>query len=272
MPRLYQVPNRLTMAEELNLQRSTWLHEVGQKLSPEGKLLLKLLYYKCLPRPTLEDEVREPRDLYTESMKLSSDQAGREHNVLSADDALAVFIHRLSILVPQPTGVDQLDAMKNLGAQGCLDNLRTYEVTQPPSNGVFSQESKLLECLVKSYVDMTPGQRNKLKAQLGKVVGVHPLNMDVFKLYVTFFEKLNDKNEIIDKFVCALGTAPAPKAIVADLKRNLENNEIPHNPFPGMPIYIHCLYIHIATIYYNRGEAHSMQWYIVNSSVVPIDR
>ena len=234
-------------AKDPSLQRSTWLLKVGQKLSPEGKLLLKLLYYKCLPQRTLENKVREPRDLYTESMKLSPDQAGREHNILSADDALAVYIHRLSILVPQPTGVDQLDAAKNLGAQDCLDNLRTCEVTRPPLNAVFSQESKLLECLVKSYVDMTPKQRKNLKAQLGKKVGVNPLNMDVFELFVTLFEKLNGKNEIIDKFVCALGNAGAPKAIVADLKRNLENNEIPHNPFPGMPI-IYTAYIY--TYYY----------------------
>ena len=226
------------------LQRPKWLLEVDKKLNPEGKLLLKLLYCKTLPHRILVDGVKEPKDLYEQSLKLQLfTETGLEFAVLSPDDALAIFIHRLSILVPV-LGTDPTSRPRNsLGAQECLDNLTKCGIPQPPLQVVFSQESKLLECLVKAYVNMSQRKRDKLRVQLGKQVGIHHQNQDIFQVLCEIFQMQNGKSvEIVDEFVRALGNARAPQAIIDDLERNLGNNEIYHNPFPGMSIYIYSYY------------------------------
>ena len=205
-----------------------WLVGVGEKLSPEGLLLLKLLYSGELSQRQLEDEVRAAKHLYN----LAAQEAQ------GPDAVFALFFHRMSLLVPQyqPTAKDPVRIMKvkDLGAEACLHHLRYCQLSPPFFEQVddrISPKSKLVKCLVTVYVNVSPRRRQVLREQLAGRIGLHPENFNIFQLVCLLFQRKNDRcEEVVGEFINVLTNAPVPRAVVANLRKQLE---IPHHQFKG---------------------------------------
>ena len=204
-----------------------WKIGIGEKLSPEGLLLLKLLYYGELEQRQLEEEVNAPRDLY--------DLAAQE---TPSPDAL--FFHRMSLLVPQsqPGAEDAMKIMKvkDLGAQACIDHLQGCELSLPSFVQVdhMSSKSQLVQCLVTVYVNVSPRRRRVLHEQLAEQLRVHPARFNIFQLVCLLFQRKNDRcEEVVGEFVKVLTNTRVPKEIVANLRRQLATYKLPHHQFKG---------------------------------------
>ena len=206
-----------------------WMTGVEVKLSKEGLLLLKLLYYGELPQRQLQDEIDSPKDLYHLAAQ------GREND----ETVLACFIHRIHLLVPQsqPAAEDPAKILKakDLGAQACLDHLQWCDLP-PPSIQVddlnISSKSKLMECLVMAYVNMSPRRRQNFREQLADQVGVYREGFNIFQLVCQLFQRESEAAEnVVGRIVNALNNAPVPEAIVKNLKGQLVSYDIPHQPF-----------------------------------------
>ena len=214
--------------------QTTWLRvKVDKKLRTEGKQLLKVLYYKSSPLHSLS-EIEEPSDLYRHHATLSTGGPSsgnpaqiQEYEKVTKQDCLALFIHRLSVLVPRHTKTDPGNRLRELGAQDCLNSL---PIPKPCLEASLFRESRLLECLVGAYVDMTPQQRNALKIELGRQVGVHPDNANVFEIFCQLFqEKYRRCESIVDTFADALRHAQPAREVFENLTRDLNRYGIPHN-------------------------------------------
>ena len=212
-----------------------WKIGLDDKLSDEGLLLLKLLYYEDgLPKRELADNVQEPKELY--------DLATRETE--SDDTAFAIFHRRMVLLVPQPqpNAKDPVRIMevKDLGAQACLDHLGTCQLS-PPSiqvDHLISSKSKLLECLVMAYVNMSPRKRQDFREQLAKQVGMYRAKFNIFQIVCQLLQRNGERSEeVVGGVVNALNNTIVPKAIVVTLEDQLVSCGIPHKPFSGGRIH-----------------------------------
>lgn len=215
---------------ELPLNLRKWLIGVGDKLNDEGQQLLKLLYYRDIQHAPLVDEVNVPKDLF---------EFSRSHAAHSDEATLALFIHRLSLLIPrdQPDAEDpeKIMKVKDLGAQACVDHLSECDLSQPTIRVDVSQESKLLECLVTVYVNVSQWKRKELKQQLAEQVSVNSENFGIFELFCRLFQKAGNRvPEILDGFVNALDSAPAPSPVVENLICQLDTYHIPHTLTAGI--------------------------------------
>ena len=206
-----------------------WMTGVGEKLSEEGLLLLKLLYYGELPPRQLEDEISEPRNLYY----LSAKETEKDNT------ALALFIHRICLLVPQsqPTAEDpvKISQVKDLGAKACLDYLPRCQLS-PPSvqvDDLISPQSRLMECLVTAYVNMSPLRRQGIREQLAEEVDVYRDRFNIFQLTCKLFQSQHEAQHRVGRFINVLNNAPVPEVIVGNLERQLVSHGIPHQPFSG---------------------------------------
>lgn len=218
------------MAKPLPLDLQKWLMGVEEKLNDEGKQLLKLLYHEDLGYAPLVDEAKAPRDLLELSRRLMerSDEA-----------ALALFLHRLSLLIPraQPDAENQDEIMKvkDLGAQDCIDYFQVCQLSLPSIQLNIPQESRLLECLVTVYVNLSQKRRKELKQQLADQVSVHHENFNIFELCCKLFQQTcNRHQEILNGLVNALNNAPPPEAVVENLLCQLNTYHIPHTLTTGM--------------------------------------
>lgn len=220
-----------SISEEKFLSLPTWLTGVGEKLTQEGQLLLKLLYFKELTHAWLADRVKEPRELF---------ELSRGTKTRSDDATLAVFIHRLSLLIPrhQPDAddPDAIMKIKDLGAQDCMDYLEKCMLSPPTVQVQTSQESKLLECLVTLYVNLSQQRRRELMQQVAKQVGVRHENFNIFELFCRLFTRTSGKSQqIVDKFVIILNNAPVPLSVLEAFASELQSFQIPHRRFsPGI--------------------------------------
>lgn len=215
----------------LNLRK--WLVGVGDKLNDEGQQLLKFLYYRDIQYASLVDEVNAPKDLF---------EFSRSHMARSDEATLALFIHRLSLLIPraQPDAEDPQKIMKvkDLGAQACLDYLSECDLSQPSIQVDVSQESKLLECLVTVYVNVSQRKRKELKQELAEQVSVNSENFGIFELFCRFFQRGGSRIEkILEGFVVVLNSAPAPQPVVESLICQLDTYHIPHTITAGTVSY-----------------------------------
>lgn len=223
------------MAKPLSLDLRKWLTRVGEKLNDEGQQLLKLLYYEDLRHAPLVDKVKAPRDLFESSRSLP----GR-----SDEAALALFLHRLSLLIPraQPDAEDPQGIMKvkDLGAQDCIEYFQECRLCQPSVQVDIdiSEKSRLLECLVTVYVNVSPRRREELREQLADQVGVHPHNFNIFELFCKLFQRACNRNqEILNELVNALNNAPPPEQVIERLLSQLDTHRIPHTLTAGVSNY-----------------------------------
>jgi hypothetical protein len=205
-----------------------WITGLGDKLGNDGLQLLKLLHRGVISQRQLEDDVQSPKDLY--------DLAGQEAE--SDDAALALFIHRIYLLVPlsQPTAKDpaRILEIKDLGAKACLDYLRECDLS-PPSvevSNLVSDKSKLMECLVTAYVNMSPRKRQDFREQLADQVGVYREGFNIFELVCRLFQRGSERAEqVVGRFVNALNKAPVPRVIVENLRDQLVSHGISEQIF-----------------------------------------
>ena len=219
-----------------------WLvsDDLGRKLSAEGFELLKSLYRNTLPHGVLSNRVQQPRDLYD----LPQQQGAPP---LSQQDSLALLVRRLCVLAPQQSGGSRRRRLrelrkKDLGAQDCLNGLGKYGVlTRTPALTIeISQESKLLECLVRRYVNMTPNQRRALRETLGRRVDARQENFTVYEIFSDLFTGQTSQNRcqnIVDLFVTSLDEARAGRNVYIELRRELDECLIPHGPIPIPGMY-----------------------------------
>lgn len=217
------------MAKSLPLNLQKWLKGVEEKLNDEGQQLLKLLYYEDLRHAPLVDKVKAPRDL----LELSRGLMER-----SDEAALALFLHRLSLLIPraQPDAddPDEIMKVKDLGAQDCVDYFQKCQLPQLSIQLDIPQESRLMECLVTVYVNVSQKRRKELKQQLADQVGVHHENFNIFELFCKLFQQTcNRHQEILNGLVNALNNAPPPEAVVENLLCQLNTYSIPHTLTTG---------------------------------------
>lgn len=234
---------------QLSVDPTKWLIEVGRKLSPDGFQLMKALYCKSLPQRVLSDKVKTPRDLYVYTALERDDATGPSCNVqererMPPQDSLALFIHRLRILVPQATPVNPDKRLRELkkkdfGAQDCLDCLDRCGISPPLLRVLISQESKLMEYLVRSYVNISPRQRLALKRELARLVGVNASNETMFEIYSELFQKQEQENKcrsVVALFVTSLQNASCPRVVFEQLQHDLQTVGIPHGtiPIPGV--------------------------------------
>ena len=252
------------MGDTLGFQCLQWLIEAGQKLGREEFQLLKVLYLKTLPLSVLQDEVKEPVDdahfLYDlpHERDTPSDVAAtfhgegsdvRENTKLSPSQSLALFVHRLQILVPTSDRLEAEDT-RNMGAKVCLSSLERVCGSLPTVVEIeISQESKLIECLVKSYVNMTTDQRSELKRHMAGLVGLNIETSTIFDIFSKLFVKRCDLKEIITKFTSSMEVARCYRLSYIELKQDLETQKTPHHeiviPCESGTI---CIYIYIATL------------------------
>lgn len=199
-----------------------WLTYVNDRLGPEGFSLLKVLYLRDLRRRNLDD-LEGPRELVQVSEELSWEQS------------LALFVHRLRVLVPPPTTVDdRLRDTKELGAQRCLEDLEKRAINIPQMRVELSNESKMLECLVKSYVNLTQQERSTLKRGLLQE-SVHESNATIFEAFARLFTKEKSHNRcqnIVATFVASMDLAKCPKQIYIELQENLNTHGLHDVPIP----------------------------------------
>ena len=212
-----------------------WLLGVDEKLSKhDGLQLLKILYYKDDIFEGELDAARKPTDIYTLSKRCQNDDVRQ---------AIALLIHRLTLLVPRspPTEPEDSDAYldpdklyqaKDLGAKACLDYLedRKCQVVRPAVqvNDLISPESRLLECLVTAYVNVSPRKRKALRRELANRVGVHPTQFDLFNLICKLLRKGDDDAENIGgEFVNALNNVEVPEPVYEHLRQQLNCHSIP---------------------------------------------
>lgn len=220
-----------------------WLLGVNNKLSKhDGLQLLKILYYKDGITEGDLDAARRPTDIYTLSKNC---QKG------DVQQTVALLIHRLALLVPRSPPTDREDGggylnpdrlfqAKNLGAQACLDYLenKACQVVRPDIqvSDLIPPEGRLLECLVTTFVNVSPRKRKALRHQLANAVSVHPTQFDLFNLVGKFLRKGNgedigDMEIIVSKFVSALNAIEVPKPVYDHLSQQLRSHSIPHAPF-----------------------------------------
>lgn len=223
-----------------------FLIDVSGKLSPEGLQLLKTLYSDTLPLGKLA-RVDDPRVLYHltvdgDASPSTRDVPVNEHKKLSPQDSLALFVHRLELLVPHSKKKDEEKRareleIKDVGARACLDSLEQHGITRPSFTLVLSEESKMLECLVSCYVNMTPQrQRWPLKREMGAKVGRHPHQATVFEIFTALFTKWDEsKNRcegVVSVFVSCLQQAQSPRQSFIYLEQRLSASNVPHDPIP----------------------------------------
>lgn len=233
----------------LSVDPTKWLIEVDRKLGPDGFQLMKALYCRTLPQRTLSERVKTPRDLYNytalERNEATPSCNVQERECMPPQDSLALFLHRLRILVPQSTQVNPEKRLRELkkkdfGAQDCLDCLDQCGINSPPLLRVLiSQESKLLEYLVRSYVNLSPRQRLALKRELARLVGVNAGNETMFEIYSELFKTQKHENRcrnIVALFVASLQNASCPRAVFEQLQQDLQTVGIPLGtiPIPGL--------------------------------------
>ena len=232
--RYHALPN---VSDDLD-PTAVWLTGVGQQLGPEGFQLLKALYCDTLSCRKLSDDANEPRDLYELSRTEGGAAASLTHVFESAQmpprDALALFIHRLELLVPQPEEND-------LGANNCLASLERSDVERPTMRVVTTQESKMLECLVTRYVNMSPPERATLKLALAYQLSVHPDNVTIFEIFHRLFVHQGRKKrckKVVAAFVTCLQTARSPRVVYVDLQQNLDDSSVPHDTMAIPGVYV----------------------------------
>ena len=229
----------------------TWLIGVGRRLGPEGLQLLKALYCNTLPFGILADEVKEPRHLYDHttfkggaaSPSLAPIQEGER---MPPQDSLALLIHRLSILVPESTQTNPKKRSRELklGAQDCLEYLQQCGITRPQLRIPITPESRLLECVVRRYVNMTQDQRKMLKTELGQGVGLNADNVTIFEIIGKIFQKQGSENKcegVLAVFVRSLQQASSQRMVFEELQQDLDSRGIPHEaiPIPGVCVGVH---------------------------------
>ena len=222
-----------------------WLTSVGFKLSSEGLQLMKTLYLPTLQLWKL-NRVNDPRQLH--DIPLQGDATSfwrgdrpRERDTLSPRDSLALFIHRLNILAPQSTVEDKL------GARDCLTSLDKCGVAVPTLNVPLSKESRVIECLVQSYVNINSTQQRLVtKRALADRVGVNVENT-IFDIFVKMFTKeigpSRCKN-MVAEFVYSLQQARSPRETYMKLKHDLRDCDGPHElvTIPGIIIFLYYMY------------------------------
>lgn len=223
---------------------TSWMFEVDQRLDREGFHLLRVLYLKTLPLAKLTDGITLPHDLYEEPVKITTPMAvssnhknKQECKKLSPQHSLALFVHRLRILVPQSSSAEIRDHFR---AKDCLDAFRESGIICPPlDDGELSKESRMLECLVKCYVNMTQRRRLALKKALGQNVGLNAVNVNVFDIFSDLFIKRESQNrceQAVAIFVGSLKQARSQPGAYIELERHLCTHNIAHDtiPIPGI--------------------------------------
>jgi hypothetical protein len=225
----------------LRFQCQQWLIEVGRKLGREEFQLLKALYLKTLPLGTLQDDVMEPQDHAGLLCDLPSERSaapgsaaatrGRvgECDKLTSLQSLALFAHRLQILVPTSDILNE-DDTRNLGAKDAISSLQNLLGTLPTVEEIeISEESRLAECLVKSYINMKPLQRGELKRRMAEFVGLNVEMPTIFDVFAELFVKKYAPKEIVMKFASSMRLARCYKSAYSDLKGSLVKYDIPHH-------------------------------------------
>ena len=218
-----------------------FLIDVSRKLSPEGVHLLKTLYCGTLPLGKLA-RLEDPRHLHDLTVDRSAPSSINEvpANEISSQDSLALFVHRLELLVPQSREPDKEKRArelrsKDVGAQACLDSLEQHGITRPTLTVAISEESKMLECLVKCYVNMAPKQRTALKRELGGQVGIHPDQATIFDIFAALFtdrERENGCESVVSLFISSMQKAHSSLQTFTDFEQHLSACNVPHGPIP----------------------------------------
>ena len=207
---------------------------------------MKVLYLDTLRsrRRTLSDHITQPHQLHSQlcnDWNSAGESRGEDHvleaSQMSLQHSLALFIHRLRVLVPLATHSDPERAAreiknKSLGAELCLDRLLELGVTCPHSNFTFSQESNALECLVKCYVNLTQRQRYELKQELAGKVTMSGEDSTIFELVAQLFAKQGRSDRCagaVGVFVSSMEQAQVPRLAYVELQHNLSSAAVPHN-------------------------------------------
>ena len=236
-----------------------WLLEVDRQLAPEGFQLLKALYLDTLrsKRRALSDGVQSPHELHSllcddwnggDNEQTTAAPDGnhvQESSRMSPEYSLALFIHRLSVLlVPSSAQPDAQRAArefknKSLGAEECLASRDRLGITCPPVTFAFSQDSNALECLVKCYVSLTQQRRYELKLELARKAKMHGDNASIFDILAELFARQGHRegcSKAIAGFASSMEQAKAPISSYVELEQNLTQSSVPHEKIiiPGI--------------------------------------
>ena len=218
-----------------------WWIEVCKKLGREEFQLLKSLYLVTLPLRVLQDNVKEPQDhahlLY--DLPLERDVATRSaigdgyvREPLTPQQSLALFVHRLQLLVPVKGRLSKEDE-RHLGGKVCISSLESLLGVLPSVEGVhFPTESRLMECLVKCYVNLSSAQRCKIKEKLAECLGLNVEVATIFDVFAELFIKQRsnyDPQGIVAKFTFSMQSARCGRASYEDLRDCLLQYNILHS-------------------------------------------
>lgn len=210
--------------------------------------LLKSLYLYTIPERVLEDYVTDAFQLYelpttaagtNEETRIGagataaaflSENMTKKSGVLTSEQSLALFVHRLGVLVPSESNTRLTEHdVRYMGAKKCLEDLKKGADQQPlvDVESVISSESRLIESLVHCYVNLTSDERNAVKERLAKQAELNPERASLFDLFVRFKEQKS--NQVVKVFVSCMTDARCYRAPFFILEDKLRA----HNVYDG---------------------------------------
>ena len=211
---------------------------MGRRLGWEEFLLLKTLYIETLCLRILSG-VNTLQEVYRHSIEneigaTRRDGLIKENMGLSRQELLALLAYRLQILIPTSEVLTKEDT-RNMGAKDGISNLQDLLGTLPTVEEIeISKGSRLVECLVKCYVNMTSKQRNELKQCFATCLGLNAETATVFKMFVDQF--MRPPEEVVMMFTSSMRQAQCHRSAYIELQENLQKHSIPHEEIhiPGV--------------------------------------
>ena len=213
---------------------------MGRRLGWEEFLLLKTLYIKTLCLRILFD-VNTPQEVYQHSLEneigaTRRDGLIKENMRLSRQELLALLAYRLQILIPTSEVLTKKDT-RNMGAKDAISSLQDLLGALPTVEEIeISKESRLVECLVKCYVNMTSKQRNVLKQCFAACLGLNADTATIFEMFADQFMRPTPPEEVVMMFTSSMRQAQCHRSAYIELQENLQKHSIPHQEIhiPGV--------------------------------------
>ena len=221
-----------------HFQINKCLFEVGRRLGWEEFLLLKTLYIETLCLRILSC-VNTLQEVYQHSIEnrigvTRRDGLIKENMRLSRQELLALLAYRLQILIPTSEVLTKKDT-RNMGAKDAISSLQNLLGTLPTVEEIeISKESRLVECLVKCYVNMTSKQRNVLKQCFAACLGLNADTATIFEMFADQF--MRPPEEVVMMFTSSMRQAQCHRSAYIELQENLQKHSIPHEEIhiPGV--------------------------------------
>ena len=166
-----------------------------------------------------------PQEVYQHSLEneigaTRRDGLIKENMRLFRQELLALLAYRLQILIPTSEVLTKKDT-RNMGAKDAISSLQDLLGALPTVEEIeISKESRLVECLVKCYVNMTSKQRNFFCC-FATCLGLNAETATVFEMFVDQF--MRPPEEVVMMFTSSMRQAQCHRSAYIALQENCRN-------------------------------------------------